>query len=103
MTTRWTARWTAADVPGQSGRTAVVTGASGGLGLETARVLAGRGADIILACRDMARAEQAAGLIRAEAGRARVGIVHLDLASLASVREAADEIRSACQIGRAHV
>jgi len=89
-------RWTASDVPGQSGRTAVVTGASGGLGLETARVLAGRGADVILACRDLARAEQAAGLIRAETGRARVGIVHLDLASLASVREAAEEIRSAC-------
>jgi NAD(P)-dependent dehydrogenase (short-subunit alcohol dehydrogenase family) len=91
-----TSRWTAADVPGQSGRTAVVTGASGGLGLETARVLAGRGAEVVLACRDASRAEQAADLIRAETGRANVRIVHLDLASLASVREAAEEIRSAC-------
>ena len=91
-----TARWTAADVPGQSGRTAVVTGASGGLGLETARVLAGRGADVVLACRDTEKAERAAELIRAESGRARLRVVHLDLASLASVREAADEIRSAC-------
>jgi NAD(P)-dependent dehydrogenase (short-subunit alcohol dehydrogenase family) len=91
-----TTRWTAADVPGQSGRTAVVTGASGGLGLETARVLAGHGADVVLACRDAAKAERAAGLIRAETGPARVRIVHLDLGSLASVREAAEEIRSAC-------
>jgi NAD(P)-dependent dehydrogenase (short-subunit alcohol dehydrogenase family) len=89
-------RWTAADVPDQSGRTAVVTGASSGLGLETARVLAGRGATVVLACRDMGKAERAAGLIRADAGRAGVRAVRLDLASLASVREAAGEIRSSC-------
>jgi NAD(P)-dependent dehydrogenase (short-subunit alcohol dehydrogenase family) len=89
-------RWTAADVPDQAGRTAVVTGASGGLGMETARVLAARGADVVLACRDMAKAERAAGLIRAEGGRGSLRIVRLDLASLASVREAADEIRATC-------
>jgi NAD(P)-dependent dehydrogenase (short-subunit alcohol dehydrogenase family) len=89
-------QWTAADVPDQSGQTAVVTGASGGLGLETARVLAGRGATVVLACRDLGKAEQAAGPIRAQAGLDSVAIVHLDLASLASVRQAADEIRAAC-------
>jgi NAD(P)-dependent dehydrogenase (short-subunit alcohol dehydrogenase family) len=88
-------RWTAADVPDQAGRTAVVTGASGGLGLQTARVLAGRGATVVLACRDLGKAEQAAGLIRDQAGRDSVAIVHLDLASLASVRQAADDIRAA--------
>jgi NAD(P)-dependent dehydrogenase (short-subunit alcohol dehydrogenase family) len=88
-------RWTAADIPGQSGRTAVVTGASGGLGRQTAQVLAERGATVVLACRDLGKAEQAAGLIRARAGRDRVVIVHLDLASLASVRQAAGEIRAA--------
>jgi NAD(P)-dependent dehydrogenase (short-subunit alcohol dehydrogenase family) len=88
--------WTAADVPDQSGRTAVVTGASGGLGLQTARVLAGRGATVVLACRDLGKAEQAAELIRDRAGRDSVAIVHLDLASLASVRQAAGEIRAAC-------
>jgi NAD(P)-dependent dehydrogenase (short-subunit alcohol dehydrogenase family) len=89
-------RWTAADVPDQAGRTAVVTGSSGGLGMETARVLAARGSDVVLACRDLAKAQRAAGLIRAEGGRGSVRIVRLDLASLASVREAADEIRATC-------
>jgi NAD(P)-dependent dehydrogenase (short-subunit alcohol dehydrogenase family) len=89
-------RWTVADVPDQTGRTAVVTGASGGLGLETARVLAGRGATVVLACRDLDRAERAAGQIRAQAGRADVRVTRLDLARLASVRQAADEIRSGC-------
>ena len=64
--------WTAADVPDQSGRTAVVTGASSGVGLETARVLAGCGATVVLACRDMRTATLAAGRIRADAA-ARAG------------------------------
>jgi NAD(P)-dependent dehydrogenase (short-subunit alcohol dehydrogenase family) len=87
-------RWTAADVPDQSGRIAVVTGANAGIGLETAKTLAGRGAEVVLACRDLAKAERAADRIRAEAGRASVRVVRLDLASLDSVREAADELRS---------
>jgi NAD(P)-dependent dehydrogenase (short-subunit alcohol dehydrogenase family) len=100
-------RWTAADVPDQSGRTVVVTGASSGLGLETARVLAACGATVVLACRDTGKAGRAAGQIQAEAGRmagqtgaeagrAGVRVVRLDLASLASVRQAAEEIRDTC-------
>jgi NAD(P)-dependent dehydrogenase (short-subunit alcohol dehydrogenase family) len=89
-------RWTAADVPDQSGRTAVVTGASGGLGFETAEVLAGRGAAVVLACRDLGKAEWAADRISSAAAGATVLVVHLDLASLASVREAAGQIRAAC-------
>jgi NAD(P)-dependent dehydrogenase (short-subunit alcohol dehydrogenase family) len=89
-------RWTAADVPDQSGRTAVVTGASGGLGFETAEVLAARGATVVLGGRDLRRAEQAAGRIRSSAPGASVLAVHLDLASLASVRAAAEQISDAC-------
>jgi NAD(P)-dependent dehydrogenase (short-subunit alcohol dehydrogenase family) len=81
--------WTAADVPDQSGRTAVVTGATAGLGLESAKVLAGRGASVVLACRDLDKAERAAAHIPAD-----VQIVELDLASLASVHAGADEIRA---------
>jgi NAD(P)-dependent dehydrogenase (short-subunit alcohol dehydrogenase family) len=90
-------RWTTADIPDLSGRTAVVTGANAGLGLQTARVLAERGAEVVLACRDLDKAKRAADRIRAGDRRARVTTVRLDLASLASVREAADEIRSVCQ------
>lgn len=89
-------RWMLSDVPDQSGRTAVVTGASGGLGLETAKALAGRGAAVVLACRDPNKAARAADRIRAAPGDAEVRIVQLDLASLSSVREAAAEIRSTC-------
>jgi NAD(P)-dependent dehydrogenase (short-subunit alcohol dehydrogenase family) len=88
-------RWTAADVPDQSGRTAVVTGANSGLGLVTAGVLASHGATVILACRDLAKAERAAAQIRAGAPGAGVHVVRLDLASLASVRAAASEICAA--------
>jgi NAD(P)-dependent dehydrogenase (short-subunit alcohol dehydrogenase family) len=88
--------WTAAEVPDQAGRTAVVTGASAGVGLETARVLAARGADVILACRDLSKAERAADRIRAGLGPVSLRIIPLDLASLASVRAAAREIHAAC-------
>ncbi|HET7855754.1 MAG TPA: oxidoreductase [Gaiellaceae bacterium] len=87
--------WTAADVADQSGRIAVVTGAGGGLGLETAKVLAARGATVVLACRDSVKAVRARRRIQAGAARADVQIVRLDLVSLASVREAAEELRSA--------
>jgi NAD(P)-dependent dehydrogenase (short-subunit alcohol dehydrogenase family) len=87
-------RWSVAHVPDQSGRTAVVTGANAGLGLATARALAERGATVVLACRDLAKAEQAVERIHSEVGHANLRVVHLDLASLASVRKAADELHS---------
>lgn len=90
--------WTIDEVPDLSGRTAVVTGANVGLGRETARILAARGATVILACRDVAKGGAAAASIAAgsNADRGRLRVVRLDLASLASVRAAADEIRASC-------
>src|SRR5215469_533833 len=87
-------RWTAADIPDQSGRTAVVTGANSGLGFETAKALAESGAAVVLACRDLDRAEAAAARLGVAAPRAIISTLPLDLASLASVREAARELRS---------
>lgn len=85
--TRSRDRWSLDHVPDQTGRTAVVTGASSGLGAVTARELAARGAHVVLACRDTAKGEAvAADLERAQ-------VVRLDLSSLDSVREAAREIR----------
>jgi NAD(P)-dependent dehydrogenase (short-subunit alcohol dehydrogenase family) len=89
-------KWTVAEIPDLSDRTAVVTGASAGIGLETARVLAGRGARVVLACRNPRKAKEAADGIGGATPHADVGVVHLDLASLASVREAAGELRSTC-------
>ncbi|MGC5011674.1 oxidoreductase [Streptosporangium sp. DT93] len=85
-------RWTEADVPDQAGRVALVTGANTGIGLETARVLAGRGATVVIACRDTAKAAAAVERIGAGAmSGVRVEVLRLDLASLESVRRAAGE------------
>ena len=59
--------WTTDDIPDQTGRTAVVTGANGGLGLETARALAAKGAHVVMAARDQAKAAAAEEEIRAPA------------------------------------
>ena len=92
-----TADWTEADVPDQSGRTAVITGGNSGIGFEAARVLAARGARLILGCRDQGKAHDAVTRIRAAAPGADVRVVPLDLASLDSVRAAAGQIRSSCE------
>jgi NAD(P)-dependent dehydrogenase (short-subunit alcohol dehydrogenase family) len=84
--------WNAADIPGQHGRTAVVTGANGGLGLETARQLAAKGAHVVIAVRNREKAEAAAREIRISAPDASLELVALDLASQASVRAAAGQI-----------
>jgi NAD(P)-dependent dehydrogenase (short-subunit alcohol dehydrogenase family) len=87
-------RWTENDVPDQHGRTAVVTGANTGIGYQTALVLALHGADVILACRNDAKAAAAAVRIRAAAPHAGISTVHVDLASQKSVREAAARIET---------
>jgi NAD(P)-dependent dehydrogenase (short-subunit alcohol dehydrogenase family) len=86
-------RWTARDIGDQHGRVAVVTGATGGLGLATARALAGHGATVVLAGRDQGRTEEAAARLRAELTDASVQTAALDLASLESVRQAAADLR----------
>ena len=85
--------WTAANVPDQTGRTAVITGANSGLGFEAATVLAARGATVVLACRDLEKAKEAADRIAESVPGAAVQVQRLDLAALASVRAAASELR----------
>jgi NAD(P)-dependent dehydrogenase (short-subunit alcohol dehydrogenase family) len=81
------ANWTCNDIPPQTGRLAVVTGATGGLGYETALALAGAGAEVVLTGRNETKGNAALAAIRARYPRALIAYQHLDLASLASVRE----------------
>jgi len=88
------APWTLADIPDQTGRTAVITGANTGLGYETARALAGKGARVVLAVRNLDKGKAAADLIGRRYPGADVAVQELDLTSLASVRAAADQLRA---------
>lgn len=85
-------RWTADDIPDLAGRVAVVTGANSGIGLEAASALAGRGAHVVLACRDLGRGRTALEGIRGERGEVAVEVRELDLASLESVRACAESL-----------
>lgn len=84
--------WTVADIPDHSGKVVVVTGASSGLGLETATALAGAGAHVVVAARDRGRTEEAREQIHVQHPEASTEFVELDLASLKSVRLAAEKI-----------
>ncbi|NCT89593.1 SDR family NAD(P)-dependent oxidoreductase [Cellulomonas sp. APG4] len=83
--------WSNADIPDQTGRRAVVTGATSGLGYETARVLAAHGADVVVTSRGAARAEAAAAELTRITG-AKVDGLSLDLGDLDSVGHAADAV-----------
>ena len=80
------------DVPSQAGRTVFITGANTGIGYEAARVLAGRGARVLMGCRTRDKAEQAMQAIRGTVPQADLRFVALDLADLGSVRDAAVQV-----------
>jgi NAD(P)-dependent dehydrogenase (short-subunit alcohol dehydrogenase family) len=86
------ATWTTKDIPDQTGKLAVVTGATGGLGLETALDLAGAGAEVALVGRNPAKGRDAAALIRGRYPAAKVWFEQVDLADLGSVKAFADEM-----------
>lgn len=86
--------WTANDIPDLTGRVAVITGSNAGLGFHIAADLAGAGARVIMACRNEAKANDAANRIRISAPRGTVETMTLDLADLASVRTFADRLGS---------
>jgi NAD(P)-dependent dehydrogenase (short-subunit alcohol dehydrogenase family) len=88
-------KWTADQIPDQSGRTAIVTGANSGLGLVTARELARHGARVVLACRNTQKGQAAQQDCQGAAPGAPLELEELDLASLDSVREFAERFRTA--------
>ena len=85
-------KWSVEQIPDLSGQVAIVTGANSGLGFETTRALAKSGAEVIMACRNLEKAESVRALITAECPTARLQIKSLDLSSLASVRQCAAEL-----------
>jgi NAD(P)-dependent dehydrogenase (short-subunit alcohol dehydrogenase family) len=89
------ATWTTRDIPNQAGRLAIVTGATGGLGLETALALAGAGAEVVLAGRNPSKGRDAEALIRERHPAAKPRFDLVDLASLASVNDFADRVLTA--------
>ena len=88
------ANWTAADVPDQSGRVAIVTGANTGIGYEAAAVLAARGAHVVLAVRNVDKGIDARSRIGTASPHADVTVAEVDLSSLDSICNAADELRA---------
>ena len=86
--------WTTNDIPDQTGRTAVITGANTGLGYETAVALAAKGANVVLSVRNTDKGKAAADLIAKRTPGARVAVQELDLTSLESIRTAADQLRA---------
>jgi NAD(P)-dependent dehydrogenase (short-subunit alcohol dehydrogenase family) len=88
------AKWTVTDIPDQTGRVAVITGANTGLGYETALALADQGAHVVLAVRNLDKGTDAAARITANSPHADVAVAELDLTSLESIRAAADQLRA---------
>lgn len=87
-------KWTTAQIPDQTGRVAVITGANTGLGYETAAALAAKGAHVVLAVRNLEKGKDAARRIEQAHAGAQVELQELDLTSLESVRAAAEQLKS---------
>ncbi|MEX2502592.1 MAG: SDR family NAD(P)-dependent oxidoreductase, partial [Trueperaceae bacterium] len=87
--------WTTHDIPDQTGRVAVVTGGNGGLGLETVRELARKGAHVVIGARNLDKAAEAEADVRAEIPDASLEVQQLDLGALASVRAFASRVLDA--------
>jgi NAD(P)-dependent dehydrogenase (short-subunit alcohol dehydrogenase family) len=87
-------KWTVNDMPDQTGRVAIVTGANSGLGYESALALASKGAEVIMAVRNMTKGEQAVADIKAQHPSANLVLMELDLGSLDSVHQFAEEYKS---------
>ncbi len=88
------AKWTLADMPDQTGKVTVVTGANSGLGYETSLAMAQKGAQVVMACRNTDKGNTAREGILKDVPNASLDVMKLDLSSLASVREFATDFQA---------
>jgi NAD(P)-dependent dehydrogenase (short-subunit alcohol dehydrogenase family) len=88
------AKWTTTDIPDQSGRIAIITGSNTGIGFSCAAAMAAKGAQVVLAVRDLDKGDAAARRITAECPHANVTLTQLDLTSLESIRVATKAMRA---------
>ncbi|WP_256490500.1 oxidoreductase [Haladaptatus sp. AB643] len=86
--------WTATNMPDQSGRTVIITGANSGLGLEATKAFARKGGHVVMACRSLDRANRARRKIESMVSDASLTVLELDLASQASIRQFGTEFES---------
>jgi NAD(P)-dependent dehydrogenase (short-subunit alcohol dehydrogenase family) len=86
-------KWTSEDIQDQSGKTVLITGANSGLGFHEARVMAGKGATVVMGCRNMKKGELALERIRSAGPAVEPVLMQLDLASLKGIRSFAGEFR----------
>lgn len=86
--------WTAENIPDQTGRIVLITGANSGLGLESARILASKNAQVIMACRNVAKGEEARAAMPELAGNGGVSVMALDLGRQESIRSFTTELRT---------
>ena len=87
-------KWTQQDIPDMTGKVVVISGANSGLGLESTKALAAKGAMVVMACRNLRKAEEAKSEVLETNPAARLDVMALDNASLASVRAFADAFKA---------
>lgn len=92
-----TEKWTTDDIPDLIGKVAIVTGANSGIGFETAKALTEKGAEVVLACRNLGKATIAEKEIRSMVRKAKLEVSELDLADLVSVKKFAQTFKSKYQ------
>jgi protochlorophyllide reductase len=87
-------KWTQNDMPDMTGKVVIITGANSGLGLESTKALAAKGATVVMACRSLGKAEQAKAEVLQQTPNARLDVMALDNASLESVRAFAEAFKA---------